>query len=92
MILAVTHLQMDFWWIALGLGFVIILAVIILLTFLSSLVRDIDLNVADLWETATQLAANTATTWMLQQSGTASGELADEVGRHAQLLAEMGGR
>ncbi len=48
-------------------------------------------NVAEAWETATRLAANTATTWMLQQTGVRTEDLAAEIERHNQLLAAQGG-
>ncbi len=88
--LAQDHITM--WWVTLGLGAVVIIAVIVLLSLLISLVDDIDKNVREAWETATRLAANTATTWMLQQTISRTAELDAEVQRHAQLLNAQGGR
>lgn len=78
------HIQ--FWWITLGLGLVVIAAVILLLFLLHTFVSDIDRNVREVWETATRVAQNTSTTWMLNQAGVLTGELRDEVRRHAQLM------
>lgn len=78
------HIQ--FWWITLGLGMVVIAAVILLLFLLHTFVSDIDRNVREVWETATRVAQNTSTTWMLNQAGVLTGELRDEVRRHAQLM------
>ncbi len=66
--LAEDHITM--WWVTLGLGAVVIIAVIVLLSLLVALVDDIDVNVREVWDTATRLAANTATTWMFQQTTT----------------------
>jgi hypothetical protein len=85
-ILALSQQNLNFWWICLGLGVVLILAVIVLLSLLSAFVRDIDDRVLDAWETAERLAANTATTWMLDQAALQTNDLRVEVGRHARLL------
>jgi len=85
-ILALSQQNLNFWWIAIGLGVVLILAVIVLLSLLSAFVSDIDDRVLDAWETAERLAANTATTWMLDQVALQTNDLRVEVGRHAELL------
>ena len=86
MMLALAHEHIAMWWITLGLGAVVVIVVIVLLSLLVALVNDIDANVADAWSTATRVAANTATTWMLGQTATATNDLKEEVGRHAALL------
>ena len=78
--------HVQFWWITLGLGAVVISAVILLLFLLHTFVSDIDRNVREAWETATRLAQNTSTTWMLNQTGMLTAELRDELRKHAQLL------
>ncbi|MGH9184396.1 MAG: hypothetical protein ACRD0U_01035 [Acidimicrobiales bacterium] len=83
--------HVTFWWITLGLGAVVAAVVVVLLTLLTVFVDDIDRNVARTWETATRVAANTATTWMLGQTAAASGELRQEVARHAELVRTEGG-
>ncbi len=88
--LAQEHITM--WWVTLGLGVVVIIAVVVLLSLLVAFVDDIDKNVREIWDTATRLAANTATTWMLQQTTVRTAELDAEVQRHAQLLNAQGGR
>jgi Tfp pilus assembly protein PilX len=77
------------WWIAIGMGFVVVLVVIVLLSLLISLVTDIDGNVKRLWAMATRVARNTATTWMLQQTASAAAALADETARHADALTSL---
>ncbi len=90
-ILALQSEHVTFWWITLGMGLVVEIAVIVLLSLLVSFVHDIDRNVRDAWETATRVAANTATTWMLQQTGVRTEDLLNEVERHNELLAAQGG-
>jgi len=81
-----------FWTIILGLGLVVALVVIVLLTFLWSLVRDIDERVAYLWVVTKRVAINT--TGLYQFAGTASvlRALREEFLRHEKLLAEATGQ
>ena len=88
-LLTVTGPDLTFWWIALGIGLVVVAVVIALLTLLVRLVRYIDEGVAEVWATATRLAANTATTWQLQNTLQATQQLKDEVQRHDQLLERL---
>ncbi len=76
-----------FWYVALGLGFVVILVVIALLTLLSRLVDDIDVNVDRLWTVTKRWAQNT--TGMYQFAGTASvlRALREELIRHDKMLS-----
>ncbi len=89
--LAVASEHLSFWSITLGLGAVVLSAVILLLTLLVQFVNDIDNNVVEAWETATRVAQNTATTWMLTQATSLTADLRDEVRRHADMLAAAGG-
>ncbi len=87
-VLALTSDQTVFWEVALGLGLVVVLVVIALLTLLHRLVGDIDVGVAALWTVTQRLAQNT--TGMYQFAGTASISLAlrDELIRHDKTLSE----
>lgn len=78
--------HVTFWWITLGLGVVVISAVILLLGFLTILVKDIEMSVDEAWEQAGGVATQTATTWMLNETINLSGALRDEVQIHARLL------
>jgi hypothetical protein len=79
--------EKAFWYVALGLGFVVILVVIALLTLLSRLVDDIDVNVDNLWTVTQRWAQNT--TGMYQFAGTASilRALREELIRHDKMWA-----
>ncbi len=76
-----------FWYVALGLGLVVILVVIALLTLLSRLVDDIDRGVDSLWTVTKRMAQNT--TGMYQFAGTASilRALREELLRHDKMLS-----
>jgi hypothetical protein len=89
-----THTTADervFWMVILGLGLVVCLVVIVLLTMLWSLVRDIDDRVAYLWTVTKRTAINT--TGLYQFAGTASilRALREELLRHEKLLAQATG-
>jgi hypothetical protein len=86
-----THTTADervLWMVALGIGLVVVLVVIVLLTFLWSLVRDIDGRVSYLWTVTKRTAINT--TGLYQFAGTASilRALREEMLRHEKLLTE----
>lgn len=81
----------TFWWVSIGLAFVVVLVVIVLLTLLVSLVKDINRNVSGLWSTAEMVARNTATSWQLRQSAELANALGKEVDNHVQFLANARG-
>lgn len=83
--------HVQFWWITLGLGAVVISAVILLLGFLTIMVKDIDDAVSETWDEAGRLATQTATTWMLNDTVGAVGALRDELALHAQALSAAAG-
>ncbi len=89
MIFGLAEADVTLWWITIGLGAVVVAVVIVLLSLLTSLVKDIELSVDILWETATTVARNTATTWMLDQTAVATSDLGTEVVRHANLLESI---
>jgi hypothetical protein len=74
------------WGLALGLGAVVIVVAVVLLEIFTRHVNRIEGTAERIWITGKQVAANTATTWMLGQTSERLDELADEAGRHAELL------
>ena len=78
MLADVAREHITFWWVTLGLGAVVISAVILLLSLLVTFVDDIDKNVREAWDTAT--------TWMLNQAGSLTADLRTEVRKHAELF------
>lgn len=81
--------QFTMWWITVGIGLVVILVVIALLSLLLKIVKDIDTGVEDLWNMATRLAANTATTWQLTNAAQSLERLRDELKQHDRLLGQQ---
>ena len=81
--------HITFWWITLGLGAVVISAVIVLLFLLELYVRDLDAGVQRVWDMAARVATQTATTWMLPKTVELVGELGEEVQRHVDFLTSQ---
>lgn len=75
------------WWLALGIAlFVVVPVVVFLLHRLLRTVGRVERSVVDLWNTATTVARNTATTWQLGGTGDALEALKAEALRHDALL------
>jgi hypothetical protein len=79
------------WWITLGVGVVVAAVVVVLLQLLLRAVERIERNVIALWQTATTVARNTATTWLLGDTAAALDQLKAEALRHDALLAAKAG-
>ncbi len=76
------------WGVALGIGLVVIVVVIALLTFLSRLVADIDAGVDSLWTVTKRMAQNTTGLYQLAGTGSVLRALREELIRHDKLLEE----
>lgn len=88
---ALAENQVTIWWVTLGLGAVVVVVVILLLSLLVSIVRDIDRNVTGVWATATMVARNTTTSWLLGNTADLSDALRGETKTHAELFRSKGG-
>jgi hypothetical protein len=88
-LLALADEHVTFWWITLGLGAVVISAVILLLFLLELYVRDLEAGVQRVWDMAARVATQTATTWMLPKTVDLVGELGTEVQRHVDFLVSQ---
>jgi hypothetical protein len=88
-LLALADEHVTFWWITLGLGAVVISAVILLLFLLELYVRDLEAGVQRVWDMAARVATQTATTWMLPKTVELVGELGTEVQRHVDFLVSQ---
>jgi hypothetical protein len=84
-LLALGPQQTTLWWVALGIGLVVELVALSLLEFLLGLVKTIDAGVLSVWEMGKRVAANTATTWMFNQTAQLAEELEREVGAATHL-------
>lgn len=88
-VLALASEHLTYWNITLGLGAVVISAVVLLLFLLELYVRDLDAGVQRAWDMAARVATQTATTWMLPKTVELVGELGDEVQRHVDFLVSQ---
>lgn len=87
MIFAIDSQEKVLWYIALGIGAVVILVVIGLLTLLSRLVQDIDVGVDSLWTVTKRTAQNTTGLYQLAGTGSVLRALREELLRHDELLS-----
>jgi len=85
-ILGYTAQELTMWRITLGMGVVVIAVVILLLSFLVRLVKDIDAGVADVLAAAVAVAGNTSHLDALLVTNDAVAELKEEALRHAALV------
>ena len=76
------------WWITLAVGLVVAAVVVLLLHTLLKAVKDVERNVMELWETATTVARNTATTWLLGNTAEALESIKAEALKHDELLSK----
>ena len=86
MIVALAAEEVMFWEVALGIGAVVIVTVIMLLSALLSFVRSIETNVQGLGAVALGVAGNTANIKIALAVADSLDEVVDEAGRHARLL------
>lgn len=86
MILALAAEENLFWEVALGIGAVVIVAVILLLSTLLAFVRSIDTNVQRLGDVARGVAGNTGSIKIALTVADSLDEVVEEAGRHAGLL------
>lgn len=89
--LALAQEHITMWWVTIGIGFVVVLVVIVLLSLLLTFVNDIDKDVKSILNTAGGIAGNTHNIPALGQTAELGGVLRDELGRHAALLSSLRG-
>ncbi len=77
------------WWVTLAIGAVVALAVLALLHILLLSVSRVERNLGVLWQTATTVAQNTATTWLIGQTAETVEEIKHEALRHDALLSQV---
>ncbi|SFB57000.1 hypothetical protein SAMN05216266_12089 [Amycolatopsis marina] len=90
MVVALAAETKTIWWITLGLGAVVAVVVVALLHALLRAVKQVERNVIVLWNTATSVARNTATSWQLASTGEALDAIKTEAMRHDALLSTDG--
>jgi hypothetical protein len=88
-VLGYTAQELTMWRITLGIGLVVIAVVILLLSFLVRIVKDIDAGVTDVLGAAGAVAANTADLDALLVTSDAAAALKAEAMRHAALVEAL---
>ena len=88
-VLGYTAQELTMWRITLGIGAVVIAVVIVLLTFLVRIVKDIDSGVADVLDAAVAVASNTSHLNGLLTTNDAVVEIKKEALRHAALVESL---
>lgn len=88
-VLGFTAQELTMWRITLGIGLVVIAVVIVLLSLLVRIVKDIDAGVADVLSAAGAVAANTTQLDALLVTSDAAAALKAEAMRHAALVDSL---
>ena len=88
-VLGYTAQELTMWRITLGIGLVVIAVVILLLSVLVRIVKDIDAGVADVLSAAGGVAANTSHLDALLVTSDAATALKAEAMRHAALVEAL---
>lgn len=86
MVLALTDMERIIWYVALGIGAVVVVVVIALLSLLLAIVKEIDEGVEAVWRAAKKFAANTATSWQLGETAKTLREISQEARNHQAML------
>jgi hypothetical protein len=92
MVFALTNTQENLWWGAVIGGFVVVLAVVALLTVLVLLVREIDRRVVEIRDTLQQAAANTSDTALIAETATRVDAVLAEGLEHHLFLGRVLGK
>lgn len=76
----------GYWALALVLGLVVAAVAVLLLEVFLREVHRIERGAAQVWTAGKQVARNTSTTWLLEETSERLARLTAEAGRHEQLL------
>lgn len=76
------------WWLVIGIGVVVVLCLVILMSLLRGLITDIDTYAANVASEVHGLAENTATSGLLERAAAAIGQLGAELERHLAVLSK----
>jgi len=76
----------GYWWLALGLGLVVAVVAVGLLSLLLQQVWRVERAAGDVWAAGKQVAGNTANTWVLKNAIVELDRLTDEAKEHKQFL------
>lgn len=77
------------WWVAIGVGFVVVLVVILLLTLLVRLVKDIDDGVVQVRDTLSTITRNTSNTSLIPTTADRVDAVLEEGLQHHLFLTRV---
>ena len=81
--------EVTFWWVAIGIGFVVVLVVIALLTLLLRLVQDIDGGVVGVRDVLHRVAGNTGVTYLIADVAKGVDAVLNEGLQHHRVLTRV---
>lgn len=81
--------EITFWYVALGIGFVVVLVVIALLTLLLRLVQDIDNGVIGVRDTLHRVSGNTSATYLIAETASGVDDVLNEGLQHHLFLTRV---
>ncbi len=81
--------DLQLWWLAVGLGVVVVIVVAVLLRLIVRTAGRIHQAVADIWTGGKQIAGNTVTIALLQRTNYLAGELLGSAGHIAKASGRI---
>lgn len=76
----------ELWWLSLAIAAIVVVVVAVLLGLIIAAAKRIDEHAGGIWTVGKQIAGNTVSIWMLQQTNESAAELVD-VARSIQKTA-----
>lgn len=89
--MAISRSDTELWWSVLGMGAVVIVCVVILLTLLAAFVRDIEHRLQLVAVAAADTCAQLAQTPLIPEAADLIGLLAVELERHGEVVSARAG-
>lgn len=80
-----------YWFLCLGLGLVVAVVAVVLLEVFLRQVHRIEHGAGQVWQAGKEVARNTSTTWLLQETSNRLDLLTDEAMEHVALLTPASG-
>jgi len=81
--------EAAYWSLALTLGLVVAVVAVVLLEVFLRQVHRVEAGAGAVWVAGKQVARNTASTWLLPELSARLDLLAEEAGRHVELLTPV---
>src|ERR687887_2530842 len=82
----------EFWWLSLAIFAVVVVVVAVLLGLITAAAKSIDRHAGAIWVIGKEIAGNTVSIWMLEQTIGALRRLAESTRRLEQALGALDAR